>query len=330
MKGIVYTEFGSPEVLKIKEVAVPVPKDNQVLVKVIASSIEISDYLRFLRSIDTGKTPLYIKIMDTFVFKVIHKVPGGDVAGIIEKVGKNVKLFKRGDAVYGTSGMIGAWAEYACCAEKDICLKPVNITFEEAAAIPVAAPTALGAIKAANIKADEQVLISGASGGVGHFAVQLAKAYGAVVTGVCSERSIDTVKSIGADYVIDYNKEDFATNGKKYDVIIGVNGYRSISTFKKALADGGRYIVVGGMKQAMVGAISGPIRSIGSSKKMKGVALPMLKDKGFLFLNELIEAGKVKPMIDEVYSTLEIARAMHYIIKEHAKGKVAIRFNNEC
>lgn len=211
---------------------------------------------------------------------MIHGIPGGDVAGVVDEVGKDVQQFKKGDEVYGSTGMVGAWAEYACCREKDLCPKPTNLSFEEAATVPVAGATALGAVRAAKIKAGEQVLIYGASGGVGHFAAHIAKPKGGIVTGVCSTRNLTMMEKLGMDAAIDYTKEDFSQLG--------------------------------------------PIYAIGSGKKMKGVAYPLLKDKGPPYLKELMEAGKIKPVIDHIYPMREVPGGIRYVIKDHAQGKVAI------
>ncbi|WP_455615934.1 NAD(P)-dependent alcohol dehydrogenase [Eisenbergiella sp.] len=216
-----------------------------------------------------------------------HNVLGSDVAGIVEAVGKDVKSIKVDDEVFGiTPNMLGAWVEYACAAEKDIFAKSANLTFEQAAALPTGCITALGAVRKSNVKAGQQVLVYGASGNVGQFAVQLSKTAGAIVTGVCSTRNIKMVKSIGADYAVDYKKKDFAVMDKKYDVIIAVNGYRTLSTYKNALDDNGTYIVIGGVKQAMLHGMGGPIRSIDSSKKMSFVIFAQIKDRGLDYIKE--------------------------------------------
>jgi NADPH:quinone reductase-like Zn-dependent oxidoreductase len=329
MKGIVYTKSGSPETLKIMDIENPIPKANQVLIKVKASSISILEYLRFLKNIDGGKTPISLRLMDTVALRSIGKVLGMDISGIVEEVGKNVKNFKKGDVIFGfTTGMFGGWAEYALSDAKSVCKKPINLSYEQAAAIPSSGITALGAIRAAKIREGQQVLVHGSSGGVGHFAVQLSKAYGATVTGICSTRNMEMARSIGTDYIIDYKQEDFTKKGKTYDVIIGVNGYNSLSTYKKLLNKGGSYVVVGGIKQAIKGVLGIPFYSISSDKKYSAVAFPVMPKQKFLTdLKELSENGRIIPFIDMVFSVQEIIPAINYIVKNHAQGKVVINLD---
>lgn len=325
MKGIVYTNFGPPEVLQVQEIQKPSPKANQLLVQVKASSINITDYLRFIQPMATGKTPWYIRLMDRVLLRAIHKVPGCDIAGTVVAAGDKVSKFKIGGEVYGmTPQFLGGWAEYACINEKDLYSKPTNVSFAAASAVPVVGITALAAVRKSGNKAGQKVLVQGATGGVGHFVLQLAKEKGAIVTAVCSSRNAAMVKNLGADQVIDYKKEDFAAENKKFDVIIGVNGYRSLTTYLNSLADGGTYLVVGGMKQALLHALGGPIRSIGRGKRMTGVAFPLIKDKGIDELNELMKRERIKPYIDHVYPAEKAPDAIEYIIDEHAQGKVVI------
>lgn len=328
MKAITYTQYGPPEVFKVKEVEKPVPKDNQVLIRVKASSVNVTDYTRFKKQLDGGKTPLSVRIVDTYYTKAFGKIPGGEAAGIVEEVGKDVKRIKKGDEVFGiTADILGAWAEYACAEEKLVFVKPANISFEEAAVIPTTGMTALNALKCVDVKEGSQVLVYGASGGVGLFVVQLAKAMGATVTGVCSTRNAELLRNIGADFVIDYKKEDFRKCGKKYDAIIAVNGYYTISTYKRLLTDHGKYIAVGAVRQGLEGMILGPIYSLGS-KKSYGFAAPgMIMNNGeylLEYLKEAIENNKFKPYIDRTYNVKETPDAIRYIIKEHAQGRVAI------
>lgn len=321
MKAIVYTEYGSPDVLQLKEVAKPTPRDNEVLVKVYAVSVNAAD-LHLLRA-----DPFLIRLSSGFL-KPQNEILGSDIAGRVEEVGKNVKQFKQGDEVFGdisASGW-GGFAEYACASENAFALKPTNLSFEEAAAVPMAAITALQGIRyAGQIRPGQKVLINGASGGVGSFALQLAKSFGAEVTAVCSTRNLDMARLIGADYVIDYTKEDFAKNGQHYDLILAVNGNRSISDYRRALTDKGVYVQIGGsMAQMSQAMLQGPWISMTGSQKMgaMGVAKPNQND--LVLMKELLEAGKVKPVIDRCYPLGETAEAIRYLEEGHARGKVVI------
>lgn len=321
MKAIVYTEYGSPDVLQLKEVAKPTPKDDQVLVKVYAVSVNAAD-LHLLKA-----EPFLIRLSSGFL-KPKNTILGSDIAGRVEAVGRNVAQFKPGDEVFGDISACGwgGFAEYVCVSENALALKPTNLSFEESAAVPMAAVTALQGIHyAGQIRPGQKVLINGASGGVGTFAVQLAKAFGAEVTAVCSTRNLDMARSIGADHVIDYTKEDFTNNGQQYDVILAVNGDRSISDYKRALAPEGIYVMMGGsMSQLFQAMLQGPWISRTGSKKMgsMGVAKPNQKD--LVTLKELIQAGKVKPVIDRCYPFGDAAQAVRYHNEGHARGKVVI------
>jgi NADPH:quinone reductase-like Zn-dependent oxidoreductase len=321
MKAIVYTKYGSPDVLELKEVAKPAPKDDQVLVKVHAVSVNAAD-LHLLRA-----DPFLIRLSSGFL-KPKHTILGSDIAGRVEAVGSNVTQFKPGDEVFGDISACGwgGFAEYVCVRENALVLKPTNLSFEQAAAVPMAAVTALQGIRhAGQIRPGQKALINGASGGVGTFAVQLAKSFGAEVTAVCSTRNLETARSIGADHVIDYTKEDFATNGQQYDLILAANGDRSISDYKRALSPKGVYVQTGGsMGQMTQAMIQGPWISMTGSKKMgnMGVAKPNQND--LVFMKELLESGKVKPVIDRCYPLSEVPEALRYLEAGHAKGKVVI------
>jgi len=321
MKAIVYTEYGSPDVLELKEVAKPTPKDSEVLVKVYAVSVNAAD-LHLLRA-----DPFLIRL-SSGLLKPKNQILGSDIAGRVEAVGKDVKEFKPGDDVFGdiSAEGWGGFAEYVCVPESALVLKPSNLSFEEAAAVPMASVTALqGFHYAGQIRPGQKVLINGASGGVGTFALQLAKAFGAEVTAVCSTRNLDVARSIGADHVIDYTKEDFARNGKKYDLIFGTNGNRSISDYRRALSPEGIYVQTGGSMMQMTQAmIQGPWISRTRSQKMgnMGVAKPNKKD--LLAIQELLEAGKVRPVIDRCYPLNQVADAIRYLEEGHAQGKVVI------
>jgi len=261
------------------------------------------------------------------------RTPGADVAGVVEAVGSNVTRFKVGDAVFGdTSGVgFGGLAEYVAVPEKTLVHKPENATFEEAAAVPMAAVTALQGIRnTGEIKAGQKVLIYGASGGVGTFAVQIAKSYDTHVTAVCSTGKVDMVKSIGADEVIDYKKEDFTQNGERYDLIIAVNGHRPLSDYKGALSENGTYVVVGGtLRQIFSGMLLGSLMTINSTKKLKSMGAAKSDADDLAFIAGLINAGKIKPVVDRCYPLDESAEAMRYVTDGHAKGKVVITVGSE-
>jgi NADPH:quinone reductase-like Zn-dependent oxidoreductase len=320
MKAIVYTKYGPPDVLRLEEVQKPTPGDGEVLIKVHAASVNYADW-GFLR----GK-PFLVRVWSGLI-KPKHKILGGDVAGQVEAVGKNVKQFQPGDEVFGdiSSSGWGAFAEYVCASENALVLKPASVTFEDAAAIPIAAVTALqGTRDKGQIQQGLKVLINGSSGGVGTFAVQIAKSFGAEVTAVCSTRNLDIARSIGADQVIDYTQENFTKNGQHYDLIIAANGYHPISDYKRALSPKGVYVVTGGsMAQVFQGMLLGPLISMTGSKKM-GNSMTQSNQKDLVFLKELLEAGEVVPVIDRRYPLSEAPEALRYLGEGHAKGKVVI------
>jgi len=320
MKAIVYTEYGSPDVLHLQEVVKPTPKDNEVLIKVYAASLNAAD-LHYLRA-----DPFLIR-PTSGLLKPKNTFLGADVAGRIEAVGRTVTQFKLGDEVFGDlseSGR-GTFAEYVCASENALSLKPANLSFEEAAAVPLAAVTALQGLRdKGKIGPGQKVLINGASGGVGTFAVQIAKSFGAEVTAVCSTRNLDIVRSIGADHVIDYTQEDFTQNGHRYDLILAANGYHSISDYKRVLAPKGTYVMTGGaMAQLSEVMLKGLWISMTGSQKM-GNLLAKPNQKDLAFMKELLEAGKVVPVIDRCYPLSEVPEALHYLEEGHAKGKVVI------
>lgn len=318
MKAIVYTEYGSPDVLVLKEIAKPTPKEDEVLVKVCAVSANAAD-LHLLRA-----DPVLIRL-SSGLLKPKNKILGSDIAGRVEAIGSNVKGFKPGDEVFGdiSAGGWGGFAEYVCAHENALVLKPANLSFEEAAAVPMAAVTALQGLRQGQIQEGQKVLINGASGGVGMFAVQIAKAFGAEVTAVCSTRNLAIVRSIGADHVIDYTREDFTQNGKHYDLILAANGARSISDYKRALAPRGTYVMSGGaMSQMTQAMLMGPWMSRNGQKMGNLAAKPNKMD--LAFVKELLEAGKVKPVIDRCYPLRETAEAVRYLEEGHARGKVVI------
>ena len=321
MKAMVYTHYGSPDVLQLNEVARPTPRDHEVLVKVHAASVNAGD-LHVLRA-----HPFLIRLMGYGLLRPKNTILGAAIAGRIEAVGAHVTQFQPGDDVFGDvseSGW-GGFAEYVCARADAMVLKPSRLSFEEAAAVPVAAVTALQGLRdKGHIQAGQKVLIYGASGGVGTFAVQLAKSFGAEVTAVCSTRNVDTMRSLGADHVIDYTREDFTQNGEQYDLILAANGNRSISEYKRALRPNGTYVMTGGSEKQMFQAmLLGPWISMTGTKKMGNVmAKPNTRDLGFV--KELLEEGLVIPVIDRRYPLRETAEALRYLEAGHAQGKVVI------
>jgi NADPH:quinone reductase-like Zn-dependent oxidoreductase len=320
MKAVVYKKYGPPDVLEVTDVDQPIPTDNQVLVKVHASSINFGN-LVLLKG-----EPFLARFAFGF-FKPKYSIPGGDIAGTIEAVGKNVTQFQPGDQVFGDlSGCgWGGFAEYAAVPEKALALKPANLSFEEAAAVPMAGVTALQSLRNKGyIQPGQKVLINGASGGVGTFAVQIAKSFGAEVTGVCSTRNVDILQSLGADHVIDYSKEKFTENNQRYDLILGVNGHQPLLDYKRALKPNGIFIHVGGSGSQMFQAMTLGAWITKTSNKKMGSFLQRANQKDLVFVKELLEAGKVKPVIDKQYSLNEVAEAFRYFEQGHAQGKVVI------
>jgi len=320
MKAIITNKYGSPDVLELKEVKNPIPDDNQVLIKIYAASLNYGNLVLL-----KGKP-----FLARFAFGLLkpkYIIPGGDISGRIESVGKNIKHFKPGDEVFGDlSGYgWGGFAEYVTAPEHVLVRKPGNISYLEAAAVPMAATTALQSLRdKGKIEPGQKVLINGASGGVGTFAIQIAKSFGAEVTGICSTRNLDIVKSIGADKVIDYTKENFTKNKEHYDLILAVNGYQPISAYKRSLSPNGNYVMVGGsgaqLTQAM---ILGPLLSMTGSKKM-GNFLQRPSQNDLIFIKELLENGKIKPVIDRSYKLSEIPNAFRFFDEGHAQGKIVI------
>jgi len=319
MKAIVFTKYGPPDVLQLKEVEKPTPKDDEVLIKVHAASINSWDW-ELLR----GKP--FVNRLLFGLLKPKIKILGADIAGRVEAVGRNVKQFQPGDGVFGDiSGCgWGGFAEYVCASENALVLKPASMTFEEVAAVPQAAVLALQGLRdKGQIQPGQNVLINGAGGGAGTFAVQIAKSFGAEVTGVDSTRKLDMMRSIGADKVIDYTKEDFTKNKQRYDLILDFAAYHSIFDYKRALSPKGIYVMVGGSMAALFQAVFlGPLISMTGSKKM-GI-LAHKPNKGLDFMKELFEAGKVVPVVDKRYPLSEVAEALRYFGKGHARGKVVI------
>ena len=321
MKAIVSNQYGSPDTLEYKEVERPVPNENQVLVKIQAASINKGNLILL-------KGEPFLARLATGIRKPKFSIPGGDIAGTVVEVGENVKQFQLGDEVYGDlSGYgWGGFAEYAAVPEEAIAPKPANLSYEEAAAVPMAALTAFQSLRdKGKIQEGQKVLIYGASGGVGTFAVQLAKAFGAEVTAVCSTRNVEMAESIGADYVIDYKKNDFSSIIEQYDLIIGVNGMQPIKFYVHALRPAGTFVHVGGSERQLFQAmLSGPWISMTTKKKV-GSFLQKSNQKDLFLIKELIEAGEVTPVIDRLFQFNEIPEAYRYFSEGHAKGKVVIK-----
>ena len=322
MKAITHCEYGDPDVLKVEEVEKPVPNDNQLLVKVRAAAVN----------------PLDLTIRGTFLLRPLSGLRkpkdtrlGVDYAGTVEAVGKNVTNFRPGDEVFG--GKTGAFAEYICVlADRAVVLKPPNMTFEQAASVPVAAITALQGLRdKGKIQAGQKVLINGASGGVGTFAVQIAKSFGTEVTGVCSTRNIDLVRSIGADHVIDYTKEDFTKSDQRYDLIFDLVGNHSFSERRRVLTPNGICVMAGiggagwrdGILGRLLGELNGYLRSRFTSQKFIAY-IAQFNKADMSILADLMQSGKMRPVIDRTYKFSEVSRALLYLQEGHARGKVVI------
>jgi NADPH:quinone reductase-like Zn-dependent oxidoreductase len=321
MKAIEYTKYGSPDVLQLKDVAKPTPKDDEVLIKIHAASANAYDWHFLTADI------FLIRLMGGGFLKPKDTRLGVDVAGRVETVGRDVEQFQPGDEVFGM--VKGGFAEYACAPESSLALKPVNTSFDEAAAIPMAAITALQGLRdEGQIRAGQKVLINGASGGVGTFAVQIAKFFDTEVTAVCSTRNLEQAHSIGADHVIDYTKEDFTKNDQQYDLVFAANGYHSLWAYKRTLTPKGIYVIVGGaMAQIFQSMLMGSMMSESGGRKMTSVSTKR-NQNDLIFMKELFEAGKVKSIIDRQYPLSEAAEALRYLGEGHARGKIVITLEN--
>ncbi len=319
MKAVVYCDYGSPDVLKLEDIEKPVPGDDQVLVRVRAASVNPLDW-HYMRG-----TP-YVMRMDAGLRKPKDTRLGVDFAGTVEAVGKNVTEFKPGDEVFG--GRTGAFAEYVAIPERRLARKPQNMTFEQAASVPIAAITALQALRdKGKVQPGQKVLINGASGGVGTFAVQIAKSLGAHVTGVSSTRNVELVRSIGADQVIDYTREDFTQGGQRYDVIVDMVGNHSLSAYRRVLKPKGIYVMVGGPKGRWIAPLDGVAQMFVYSAFVDQefvFLLAQISKEDLTILRELMEAGKVTPVIDRRYTLNEVPEAIRYLEEGHARGKVVI------
>jgi len=320
MKAIVATQYGSPDVLRFEEIAMPVPADNEVLIKLCAAAVNPFDW-HVLR----GK-PFYIRPMMGGLFKPKHAVPGCDIAGRVEAVGKDVKEFLPGDSVFGAT-LMGGFAEYTCSVEARLSQKPANLSYEQAAAVPVAAITALQGLRdKGRIKPGHKVLIEGASGGVGTFAIQIAKSFGAEVTAVCSTRNVDAARVLGADHVVDYTREDFTLGEQRYDLIFSTSAYHSIFKYQRALNRDGVFVMAGGgLVHYLLVLTLGPLLSLMGSKKLRSY-VAKIKKEDLIFLKGLLETGKVVPVIDRRYPLRDTAEAIRYLEEGHARGKIIITF----
>jgi NADPH:quinone reductase-like Zn-dependent oxidoreductase len=321
MKAIVTTRYGPPEVLQLRDIPTPTPAANEVLIKLYASSVNPLDGYMM-------RGPLFFLPALGKRLKPKHPVMGADIAGRVESVGRDVKQFRAGDEVFGASftgkGSGGGFAEFTCSLEDRIALKPANLSFEQAAAVPVAAITALQGLRdQGKIKPGQQVLIDGASGGVGSFAVQIAKSFGAEVTAVCSPRNVDTAHLIGADHVIDYTRQDFTRSGVLYDLILGANAHHSIFDYLRSLRPDGIFVMAGGGLPQILQAFSlAPLLSLGHKKVRFFIAKMNTKDLNLL--KDLLESEKIVPVIDRCYPLSQAADAVRYREEGHAKGKVIL------
>jgi NADPH:quinone reductase-like Zn-dependent oxidoreductase len=321
MKAVVYRCYGSPDVLDLEDIEKPVPADNEVLVKVKAAAVNPLDW-HYMRG-----SPYIMRLIGSGLGAPKNPRMGVDFAGTVEAVGSQVTQFKPGDDVFG--GGKGAYAEYVTIAEdKGIVLKPANMSFEQAASVPIAAITALQALRdKGQIKAGQKVLINGASGGVGTFAVQIAKSYGAEVTGVCSARNAEMVKSIGADHVIDYKQEDYTENGQQYDLIIDMIGNHPLSENRKVMKPEGKFIIIGGAKGNWLAPLKSPIKAMLYSPFVEQefiMFIARIRKQDLSVLGELMKSGVITPVIDRSYPLNEVPAAIRYSEQGHARGKIII------
>jgi NADPH:quinone reductase-like Zn-dependent oxidoreductase len=320
MKAMVRHAYGSPEVVQLEELPTPAPRNDEVLVKVRAASGNPADW-HVLRG-----APIIMRLMGFGLLRPKRPTLGADVAGTVEAIGPDVKDLAVRDEVFGDiSGCgWGAFAEYVCVHERALVRKPASITFEQAAAVPLAAVTAVHALREGRIRAGAKVLINGASGGVGTFAVQIAKALGAEVTGVCSAKNVDLVRSIGADHVIDYTGEDFTRGGERYDLIVDAAAFRPVSDCLRALRSDGTYVHVGGTTNGMLGAAFASLRGSILGNKHVRVLMSKPDREALLFVKDLLETGKIVPVLDKRYSLRDVPEAIRYLEGGHARGKVVI------
>jgi NADPH:quinone reductase-like Zn-dependent oxidoreductase len=324
MKAIVHNRYGSSDVLRYEDTEKPAPKDDEVLIRVRAASVNPAD-----RAFMRGEP--YVVRFVTGLSKSKVKRTGIDVSGLVEATGRNVTRFRPGDEVFGSSR--GSFAEYVCASESAVVTKPANVMFEQAASVPIAGYTALQALRnKGHVRPGQKVLINGASGGVGTFAVQIAKSFGADVTGVCSTRNVEMVRSIGADHVIDYTQEDFTRGGRRYDVIVDNAGNHSLAACRRVLSPTGICVMVGGPWRGYIALLTHLIRasvwSRFSNRKLRNF-LARTNTEDLAILRDLMEAGKVTPVIDRRYDLSEVPQAIHYLEQGHARGKVVITMQQD-
>ena len=317
MKAILYYNYGSPDVLQLEDVEKPTPNDDQLLIKVHAASVNSAEH-RIIRAM-----PFLVR-MSNGLLKPKNPKLGADVAGTVEAIGSNVTQFKVGDDVFGEIGY-GSYAEYVCAPEKNLAHKPASVSFEDAAASPMAGLTALQGLRHGKIQAGQKVLVNGASGGVGTYAVQIAKSFGAEVTGVCSTRNFDMARSIGADHVIDYTKDDFTQNGQQYDLIYDVAANHSVFAYKRVLAPKGKYVLAGfsTMSHMLHVAALGP-RVAKGEQEIGSMGVANVNQADLTFIGELLASKKIIPVIDKVYPLSETAQALRQFEEVHAQGKIVI------
>ena len=322
MKAIICPKYGSADVLQLQEIPKPAPEEDEALIKIHAASLNARDW-RFMRA-----KPFFVRLMPGSLSHPKNKVLGVDFAGQVEETGSKVEQFKPGDEVFGympTASGRGTFAEYVCAKENLVTHKPTNLPYAQAAAVPLAAMTALQGLRDnGHIQPGQKVLINGASGGVGTFAVQIARAFGAEVTAVCSTRNLEMVHSIGAEHVIDYTKEDFTQNGQQYDLILAVNGFHPISDYLRALKPEGSYVVAGGSMIQLIQAASKGKQTSKTGGQKTYITSLVQSQKDLILIKELIESGKIMPVIDGCYPLSKTAVAFWYFEKAHPKGKVVI------
>ena len=321
MKAMIHEKYGPAEVIRLAEVEKPAPHEGEVLVRVRAASLNAYDWHMLSADI------FLIRLMVGGLLRPKNTRLGADVAGEVEALGRGAEQFKPGEAVFGDLASFGggSLAEYVAVPERAFARKPANLSFEEAAAVPMAAVTALQALRdQGRISTGQKVLIHGASGGVGTFAVQLAKYFGAEVTAVCSARNAEQARALGADYVIDYAREDFTRSGRQYDLILAVNGYHSLAAYRRALAPGGSYVMAGGKPGQIFQAVLLGKAMSGREGRQMGAVSAKLNPADLTFLRDLLEAGKIKPVIDRCYPFDQTAEAFRYLGAGHARGKIVV------
>jgi NADPH:quinone reductase-like Zn-dependent oxidoreductase len=318
VKALVYHRYGGPDVLELADLPLPQPREHEVLVRIRAASVNAAD-----RVLLRGK-PFLVRLGMGFP-RPRHRTLGFDVAGCVEAIGGGVTEFRAGDDVFGAS-QFGAFAEFVCVNQETLVPKPARVSFEEAAATPTAGYTALQGLLKGRIEAGQKVLIDGASGGVGTFAIQIAKAYGADVTAVCSTRNVESARALGASRVIDYRHEDLTLDRERYDLVLAANAYRPLSDYRRVMRRNGAYVMTGGGgMQILEAMLLGTFVSLTSSRRMSNI-MAVAKKSDLVVLKELLETGKIKPVIDRTVALSQVPDAIRYLEAEHARGKVVVSF----